>query len=193
MTALTRTLTRLAVGLVVAGLVAGCGRRDRADSGATAAASPATGAYASPAPGADGGVGVFTDSMEVTADVIGVDKDARSITVTEAETGPSADEPGTDTDTETGAHQGTRGTAGAIADRRTLPVGPAAAEMLSHLKPGDRVTLSCSTETAAGGTTGGASGGGVPGTASTIPSPGLEGCATVAAITPRSDGSARGR
>jgi hypothetical protein len=185
-------LTRIAMGLAVAGLVAGCGRRDGA--GTEAAASPGTGAYASPVPGAEGGVGVFTDSMEVTADVIGVDEDAKSITVTAAETGPPADRPGADDgDTDEGANQGVRGTAGAIADRRTLPVGPAAVEMLSRLKPGDRVTLSCTTDPAAAGTTGGASGGSLPGPSGTIPSPGLEGCATVAAITSSSDGSSRGR
>lgn len=191
MTALTRMLSRAAMGLVVAGLAAGCGRK-AADTDATAAASPGTGTYASPAPGADGGVGVFTDSTEVTADVIGVDEDAKTITVTAAETGPRAEKPGAD-DADTDANLAARGTAGAIADRRTLPVSPAAAEMLSRLKPGDRVTLSCSTDTAAGGAAGSAPGAGVAAPGSTIPSPGLEGCATVASIAPRSDVNAPAR
>jgi hypothetical protein len=140
-------------------------------------------------------VGTFTGISEVTADVIGVDKDSPSITVTEAEAGAPADPPGEDSGAATaaGPNVGARGAAGAIAGRRTLPVDPRAAGALSGLGPGDRVTLTCDTTGAAGAPGAGAMppATGAAGAQAGITG-GLDSCTRVTAITPQGSGG-RGR
>ena len=166
MTPLKSTLWRMAMLLLAAAALMACARKGAEPREARPAAAPATAAPA--------GAGTQGTTPPVTADVlaevISVDRSAASITVTAATGGQTASEPGKETTT-------ARGTAGAIADRRTLPVAPSVAGELARFEPGERVMLRCEMETRPG---------------LTILLPDLNACRLVTAIAPPAPGAGRG-
>jgi hypothetical protein len=165
MPALSAHYTRFAVVAGILAAAAGCKKKDEY-------ASRPPDAYASPAaPSASAA------SAPVTVEVLAVDAKEPTITVTEAIPGSStADE----------AEAGTaRGTAGAIADRHTLPVDASASAELSKLEPGQRIDIVCAEVPPANG---------IGATDTTSPPPDtLAGCTRVAAIMTSAAGSSRGR
>jgi hypothetical protein len=181
--------TAALLGIVVAAY--GCKKKD--EYGSSGTASPGTSAYASPYASpeatASSSAGTVVAPARIPVNVLAVDTKAPSITVTQATAGPRAAKPGGEPPPDTNA--AARGTAGAIADRRTLAVDPMAAADLSRVKAGDMVTIMCS------GTMPGATGTGAADTGTITASPGTPGdlanCTMVTSILTEPGTSARGR
>jgi hypothetical protein len=172
MTALINRCTKVVAVLGIVAAAGGCKKKDEYAGGPAGTASPAIGTEPR-------GVAA-AGSAPLTVDVLAVDTKAPSITVTEAIAGSStADEKEAGT---------TRGTAGAIADRRTLPVEPAAAAGLSRLEPGQRIDIVCAETPTPAGDAAALD----PALASPLPDDPLARCTKVTAImTPA--GGVRGR
>lgn len=182
----------MVLGLVVAAF--GCGKKDEYASTTGTASPAATGTY-------ETGRTTAAVPTQVMAQVVAMDTQASTITVVPVAGGAVAAPPGEGPRTET-PDPTERGAAGAIANRRTIPVDASASADLARVKAGDRVTLLCSdTATGTTGTTGTTTGttGTTTGTtgatrgALTLTSADLSECKLVTAIMPEAAGSARGR
>jgi hypothetical protein len=164
MTTLIERCTKAAAVLAIAAAACGCSKKDE-----YASAQPA--ASGSPGPGAAATGTASAGRAPLTVDVVAVDTKVPSITVTSAVAGSS-----TADDKEAGT---SRGTAGAIADRRTLPVDPSVSSELSRIEPGQRVDIVCADPVAGPGATGATAAGATP-----APSDPLTACVKVTAIMP---------
>lgn len=191
MTSLMKGCMNAAAVLGIVAVAAGCGKKDEYGSGTASPgsetyASPGTGTYASPGTGTPGITG-STASSPVAVQVVEVDPQANTITVTDAMGAGAAGG--------TGGATGTESTTGSPMNRRTLTVDAAARPELSRVKPGDQVTITCAEPMGGTGTTGtGTTGTGTMGSATTgTGMAGLANCVTVASITPDAAAGGRGR